>query len=104
MNLISNSKDAILAKKIRDNEWIRIYIDPDGIISVCDSGGGIAEDVLGRIFEPYFTTKEQGKGTGIGLYMSKLIVEKHMDGFLSVENSQEGACFKIGLSFSENKM
>jgi signal transduction histidine kinase len=60
--------------------------------------------VLGRIFEPYFTTKEQGKGTGIGLYMSKLIVEKHMDGFLSVENSQEGACFKIGLSFSENKM
>ena len=104
LNLISNSKDAILGKKERADEWIRIHIDSGGVISICDSGGGIAEDILGRIFEPYFTTKEQGKGTGIGLYMSKLIVEKHMDGFLAVENSQDGACFKIGLSFSENKM
>lgn len=59
LNLISNSKDAILGKKEHTEEWINIHINPDGIISVCDSGGGIADDLLGRIFEPYFTTKER---------------------------------------------
>ena len=57
--------------------------------------GGIDESVLERIFEPYFTTKEQGEGTGIGLYMSKIIIEKNMGGKLDVQNTERGAQFTI---------
>ena len=54
--------------------------------------------MIDRIFEPYFTTKEQGKGTGMGLYISKLIIENSMSGKLSVENTMRGALFKIVLT------
>ena len=74
------------------------YVENDHfVITITDNAGGIAEDVIGRIFDPYFTTKEDGKGTGIGLYISKMIVESHMNGVLSVENRDDGAIFKIVL-------
>ncbi|MEA1983431.1 MAG: HAMP domain-containing sensor histidine kinase, partial [Campylobacterota bacterium] len=57
--------------------------------------GGIPQDVIERIFEPYFTTKEQGKGTGMGLYMSKMIIEDNMSASLSVKNGDDGAIFSI---------
>ncbi|MEA3512087.1 MAG: HAMP domain-containing sensor histidine kinase, partial [Campylobacterota bacterium] len=60
--------------------------------------GGIPQDVIERIFEPYFTTKEQGKGTGMGLYMSKMIIEDNMSGSLSVKNENDGAKFMIDLN------
>ncbi|MEO5358213.1 MAG: DUF3365 domain-containing protein [Nitrospirae bacterium YQR-1] len=107
LNLINNAKDAISEKRdkakstgksLTGHGEIRIEVDTeDGniVIMVKDNGGGIAEETMDRIFEPYFTTKEQGKGTGIGLYMSKVIVENNMNGRLTVENSEDGALFKV---------
>ncbi|MBF0265516.1 MAG: hypothetical protein HQL46_09615 [Gammaproteobacteria bacterium] len=99
LNLVNNAKDAILdnyknqleqGKKSADSGIILIELKiKDNIrkISVLDNAGGIPEKILPRIFEPYFTTKSPDKGTGIGLYMSKMIVEKNMNGRLSVENT-----------------
>jgi signal transduction histidine kinase len=90
MNLFSNSKDAL---KDRENQKkyieIIVYVDKEkekGKISVIDNGGGVPIEVIDRMFEPYFTTKHQSNGTGIGLYMSKEIVEKQMHGSIEVEN------------------
>jgi signal transduction histidine kinase len=58
----------------------------NAVISVIDNGGGISEEVQDRMFEPYFTTKHKASGTGIGLYMSKQIIEKQMKGSISGTN------------------
>lgn len=105
VNLINNAKDAILERKkqnlaINYNGEILIstYEKADTInISIADNGGGIPETIIDRIFEPYFTTKEEGKGTGIGLYMSKVIIENNMNGKIYVENVDDGAMFNITL-------
>jgi len=88
LNLIGN---AIYEVKNIEIKQRRIQITLEGqTISVIDNGYGVPEEILDRIFEPYFTTKEQGKGTGIGLYMSKIIVEENLGGRLSVINLKEG--------------
>lgn len=99
MNLIANAKDAFEKNKTVISK-INIHLDKN-IIYVKDNAGGIPKEVINRIFEPYFTTKEQGKGTGLGLYMSKMIMEENMDGDISVENHEDGATFI--LKFLENK-
>jgi len=98
LNLINNAKDALLEQKIK-NAKIIIEIK-DKTVTIKDNAGGIPIDILDRIFEPYFTTKEEGKGTGIGLYMSKIIIEKNIKAKLSVQNSENGAEFRI--DFNEN--
>ncbi len=88
MNLLSNSKDA-LKNREDQKRYIEILVkieDNKGKISVIDNGGGVPVEVVDRIFEPYFTTKHQSSGTGIGLYMSKEIIEKQMHGKIEVEN------------------
>ncbi len=97
LNLLSNSKDAIDDKSIKDGEIsIKIYTNHFNIIiEIEDNGGGIKEEILEHIFEPYFTTKEEGNGTGVGLYMSKMIIENNMNGKLLVENSEFGAIFRV---------
>lgn len=103
MNLLSNAKDSITPKlEIGKAEKGMITIDAScdaGSVSVSieDNGGGIAEEIIDRVFEPYFTTKRQGKGTGIGLYISKLVVQEQMSGEISVKNSMSGAIFTITL-------
>jgi signal transduction histidine kinase len=97
LNILSNAKDVFLDRKVaKPHITIKACRRKNRtVVTVSDNGGGIHEEILDRIFEPYFTTKELGKGTGVGLYMSKTIVEKHMEGRLSARNIKEGAEFKI---------
>jgi len=97
INLISNARDAFDAKEM-DNKEIRFRAytkQKDCIIEVEDNAGGIPKGVIEKIFNPYFTTKEQGKGTGLGLYMSKKILTESIGGTIDVCNTKEGAKFTI---------
>lgn len=88
LNLINNSRDALIDKKI-ENKKIRIVVKTtkvNVIINVIDNARGINQDIIAKVFDPYFTTKHQSVGTGIGLYMSKQIVEKHMNGKIWCKN------------------
>ncbi len=93
LNLINNAKDILLEKNVNDAK-ITIILK-DNTVIVRDNGGGIPKEVIKRVFEPYFTTKEQGKGTGMGLYMSKMIIEENIKAKLDVSNTKEGAEFRI---------
>lgn len=88
INLLNNSKDALLnIENIKRLIFMNIYTEQNRLyIEVKDSGGGIETDLISRIFEPYFTTKHKSKGTGIGLYMSRNIVNTLLNGTLSAEN------------------
>lgn len=101
LNLLCNARDAVLAqpKENRDGRIvIRIGSGEDAvIISVEDNGGGVDEAILERIFEPYFTTKDETNGSGIGLYLSKVIIEDKMYGSLRAENVPDGALFVMNL-------
>jgi len=90
LNLINNSKDALCEKKVEDKKIIIIVkeTDKDVLINLIDNAGGIKSDIMGKVFDPYFTTKHKSVGTGIGLYMSKQMVEKHMNGKISCKNMQ----------------
>lgn len=106
LNLITNAKDAIVEKRGSDGSGaISIGVHGEGnkaILTVGDNGGGIKESALGRIFEPYFTTKDQSKGTGIGLYMSKMIIEDNMNGLIFASNVDDGAEFRVELGMIDS--
>ncbi len=106
LNIINNAKDALLENEF-NNPKIEIDIlkdDSYGIINIKDNAGGVPQEIIEKIFDPYFTTKEEGKGTGIGLYMSKIIIEKNMSGSLLVKNDKEGAIFTVKIPlFKESK-
>ncbi|MBF0345828.1 MAG: response regulator [Nitrospirae bacterium] len=105
LNMINNSRDAIMRKRQsgefgtsnRDEIDVLLYKEhKKNVIKIKDNGPGIPEDIIDRIFEPYFTTREEG--IGIGLYMSKIIIENHMGGRLYAENTGNGAMFTIELT------
>ncbi len=99
LNLIQNAEDAIVDNNIK-NPKIIIEIQESKLgqtLSIKDNAGGIKDDILNKIFEPYFSTKKNKNGTGLGLYMSKIIIEDHCRGSLSVENIEDGVEFKISL-------
>jgi PAS domain S-box-containing protein len=98
VNIFLNSRDAFLDQKEEKSKIIKIRIFSRGdkiMITIADNAGGISEDVIDKIFEPYFTTKGPGKGTGIGLFMAKTIIERHMNGRLSAQNIKGGVEFII---------
>lgn len=105
INILNNAKDAILEceqKAVNSNNHgvIRISVSKRGkmiVVEISDNGGGVQDELIDKIFEPYFTTKQQGMGTGIGLYMSKVIIENNMSGSLYAKNIEKGAVFVIEL-------
>ena len=99
LNIINNARDALLERTIADPR-ITIVLSVErnqSVITVEDNGGGISPEVMPHIFDPYFSTKGPAQGRGIGLYMSKMIIERNMGGTLSVRNTGEGAEFRIAL-------
>jgi len=105
MNLIKNAHDAILEQRITDGKIsIRIEEFEKGIkISVEDNAGGIAQPVIEKVFNIYFTTKDHEHGSGLGLHMSKYIIEESFGGKIWVENIPGGACFIIVLPSEESQ-
>ncbi len=107
LNILNNAKDAILENEIEEKRVYIGYIEDknNNIIFIQDNAGGIPANIIEKIFDPYFTTKHQSQGTGIGLYMSKDIVEKNMNGKISVSNKTAtldgleyiGACFEVSI-------
>lgn len=111
INILNNAEDELI-KKEKDFEkylFIKIVKEKNTLeIFIKDNAGGIKEEIIDRIFEPYFTTKHKSKGTGIGLYMCEEIINKHIKGTISVSNEKYvyqnkeyiGAMFKISIPIS----
>ncbi len=115
LNIIKNAKDILitLPKSAKKLIFIKIYLKNNKvIIEIKDNGGGIEEDIINKVFEPYFTTKHKSIGTGIGLYMTQSIITKHLDGDISVKNVEYehegekylGAEFRIALNLNEDTL
>ena len=103
LNILKNSEDNFEEQNIKNK---KIYIvtkqvNDKFIISISDNGGGIQENILCDIFNPYFSTKLEKNGTGLGLYMSKIMIEEHNNGILTVTNNNQGVCFEIILKKSK---
>ena len=97
VNIITNSKDALVEKNIitKSIKLSLVLINNDVKITIEDNGGGVPLKILEKIFDPYFSTKMEKNGTGLGLYMTKIIVEDHMHGKLRVANSNNGFVVEI---------
>ena len=100
LNLLKNARDALNAQNIENKKIIIRIFQEEGsvVLKVCDNAGGIKEGIVEKIFDPYFSTKEASSGTGLGLYMSKMIIESHLGARLEVQNAKEGACFSIKIN------
>ncbi|WP_263832627.1 sensor histidine kinase [Sulfurospirillum oryzae] len=101
INILNNAKDVLLESCGEFTKQITVEAkrgeNNTVVITIEDNGGGIDEMVMPYIFEPYFSTKGAKHGTGLGLYMTKIIIEEHMHGRISVVNGAEGAKFEIVL-------
>ena len=99
LNIISNSREACIERHVTDPCIFLRIIREDGrsVLYIRDNCGGIPDDILPKIFDPYFTTRGPDRGTGIGLYMSKVIIEQNMGGELTARNVEHGAEFRIAV-------
>jgi signal transduction histidine kinase len=99
LNIIKNAVDNFILKKTDSPTiYIQGYIQQkEFVIEIADNGGGINKSILEKIFDPYFSTKSDQNGTGIGLYMTKTIIEDHCDGHIEASNTDKGALFSITL-------
>lgn len=99
LNILNNAAD-VFAERGADQPAIKIQCSHENsvnLIEISDNGGGIKTDILDKIFDPYFTTKFMSQGTGLGLYMTKMIIEKNMGGKITARNTADGAAFVIEL-------
>jgi len=99
INIINNAKDALIESN-QPNKEIKIILsqtDKEKIIQIEDNGGGISNEIIDKIFNPYFSTKKEKNGTGLGLYMTKTILEDKMQGKIEVISKKDGALFIIKL-------
>jgi signal transduction histidine kinase len=99
INIFKNAKEVLVENEIAD-KWILVELvtdDKKAIITIEDNGGGIPEDIISKVFEPYFTTKHQSKGKGLGLHLSHKLVTESFNGNLYVKNTQNGAKFFVEL-------
>ncbi len=111
INILNNAEDELIKKDKNFEKYIfiKLFKEKNNLkISIKDNANGINEEIIDRIFEPYFTTKHKSKGTGIGLYMCEEIIKKHMKGTISVSNERYiynnkeyiGAMFEINIPLS----
>jgi two-component system, LuxR family, sensor kinase FixL len=102
LNILGNAKDVLLANKVAEG-IITVTVSETKeatTISICDNAGGIPESIMDKIGQPYFTTKQEFNGTGLGIYISRTIIEKHLHGTFTWHNESQGACFVITLKKS----
>lgn len=106
LNIYQNASDALIENKEITDKYISTKIfknEKNQIeIHIKDNAGGIPQNIINKIFEPYFSTKSKN-GTGLGLYMTKKIVEDYIGGTLSVKNENNGACFSIVIEDNNEK-
>jgi len=105
LNIINNAKDQFLQNSI-ENPVINIntYMQDEKLyIEIADSAGGIDKDSLDKIFDPYYSTKLEKNGTGLGLYMSKVIIKDYHNGDIYAKNSDNGAIFTIEIKKKQDE-
>ncbi len=105
LNIIKNAEDALVEKGIQNPHIIIRTFDESSysVLSISDNAGGIPQTIMEKIFDPYFSTKTQKDGTGLGLYMSKIIIEDHCNGKMIVRNNEEGAEFILQIPLYEGE-
>jgi C4-dicarboxylate-specific signal transduction histidine kinase len=99
LNIVQNAKEAIMSRQPPD-PFVEIICSQKGksaLVTLRDNGGGIPSKIMDEIFDPYFTTKFKSQGAGMSLYMSKMVIEKHMGGRIYAHNSSSGAELTIEL-------
>ncbi|HEX5330172.1 HAMP domain-containing sensor histidine kinase [Sulfuricurvum sp.] len=104
LNILNNAQDAIKSQPSPNEKKIKVILRCDAnhfYVDISDTGGGVPLSIIERIFDPYFTTKLHNKGSGIGLYMSKVIIEQHFEGTLGVSNTDKGALFTLKLALEQ---
>ena len=99
LNILKNAEDVLLERNVQEKKiFINTYDDNKyAILEINDNSGGIKKEIMDKIFDPYFSTKKNQEGTGLGLYMSKTIINEHCNGKLLVHNNELGAVFTIKL-------
>ncbi len=97
LTILNNASDAFSARKTKSPDIrIKSYVENGkAVVTISDNAGGIQKEIIEKVFDPYFSTKDPEKGTGIGLFMAKNIIENNMNGSITVTNSGDGAEFRI---------
>jgi len=96
-NILNNARDAIAESEPAEKriQIKGLHVEEGILLEICNTGNQVPAEIIGRLFEPYFTTKGEKDGTGIGLYISKIIVEQRMKGTIQMENREDGVCCRI---------